>query len=340
MLLNCGAEEDSWECLGQQGDQTNQSKGNQPWIFIGRTNAEAEAPILRPPDVKSWHFRNDWCWERLKAGGEGNNRGWDGWMASLTQWTWVWVDSGSWWWTGRPGVLQSTGSQRVRHDWVTEQQLTFWHTWPRGLEVEPESCSSWRLMSPVAAFEPFWFAFPQWGVSLLPRTAMLSDATREQLLRDQPIPAESRHWQGQSSSRGGLWGAVVSWGVSTEWKKKSIVLSKRKERGPHEGQPGTKSIEHPRPNLWPPPFKVPEHHVMLGTVQAESWFDLPHCFLQLDGHWTILVFLSIFCPHSSLRCGGWNSVCKLGDLDYDSTFANSSVTLGYILVFLHPQFPY
>ena len=59
-------------------------------------------------------------WERLRAGGEGDERGWDGWMASLTQWSWVWVDSGSWWWTGRPGVLRFMGSQRVRHDWVTE----------------------------------------------------------------------------------------------------------------------------------------------------------------------------------------------------------------------------
>ena len=56
----------------------------------------------------------------IGAGGEGDNRGWDGWMASLTRWTWVWVNSGSWWWTGRPGVLRFMGSQRVRHDWVTE----------------------------------------------------------------------------------------------------------------------------------------------------------------------------------------------------------------------------
>ena len=61
-----------------------------------------------------------WCWERLRAGGEGDERGWDGWMASLTQWTWVWVDSGSWWWTGRPGVLRFMGLQRVGHDWATE----------------------------------------------------------------------------------------------------------------------------------------------------------------------------------------------------------------------------
>ena len=59
-------------------------------------------------------------WERLTAGGEGDNRGWDGWMTSLTQWTWVWVDSGSWWWTGRPGMLWFMGSQRVGHDWATE----------------------------------------------------------------------------------------------------------------------------------------------------------------------------------------------------------------------------
>ena len=65
-------------------------------------------------------WKRPWCWERLRAGEEGDNRGWDGWMASLTQWTWVRVDSGSWWWTGRPGVLQFMGWQRVRHDWVTE----------------------------------------------------------------------------------------------------------------------------------------------------------------------------------------------------------------------------
>ena len=61
-----------------------------------------------------------WCWEGLGAGGEGDNRGWDGWMASLTRWTWVWVNSGSWWWTGRPGVLRFLGLQRVGHDWAIE----------------------------------------------------------------------------------------------------------------------------------------------------------------------------------------------------------------------------
>ena len=66
------------------------------------------------------HSWRPWCWEGLGAGGEGDDRGWDGWMASPTRWTWVWVNSGSCWWTGRPGVLQFTGLQRVGHDWVSE----------------------------------------------------------------------------------------------------------------------------------------------------------------------------------------------------------------------------
>ena len=70
------------------------------------------------------HLKRPWCWEGLKAGGEGDNREWDGWMASLTQWTWVWVNSGSWWWPGRPGVLRFMGSQRVGHDWATELNWT------------------------------------------------------------------------------------------------------------------------------------------------------------------------------------------------------------------------
>ena len=70
------------------------------------------------------HLKRRWCWERLKAGGEGEDRGWDGWMASPTQWAWVWSNSGSWWWTGKPGMLQSMGSQRVGHEWETELNWT------------------------------------------------------------------------------------------------------------------------------------------------------------------------------------------------------------------------
>ena len=86
-------------------------KGDQSWVFTERTDVEAETPILWPPDAKNWKdpLKRPWCWERLKVGGEGDDRGWDGLMASPTQWTWVWVNSGSWWWTGRPGVLQSIG---------------------------------------------------------------------------------------------------------------------------------------------------------------------------------------------------------------------------------------
>ena len=69
---------------------------------------------------KADYLKRPWCWERLKAGGEGDYRGWDGWMASLTRWTWVWVNSRSWWWTGRPGVLWFMALQGVGHDWATE----------------------------------------------------------------------------------------------------------------------------------------------------------------------------------------------------------------------------
>ena len=72
------------------------------------------------------HWKRLWCWEGLKAGREGDDKGWDGWMSSLTRWTWIWVSSGSWWWTGRPVVLQSMGSQRVGHDWVTKLKFQNW----------------------------------------------------------------------------------------------------------------------------------------------------------------------------------------------------------------------
>ena len=104
-------------------------KGNQSWIFIGRTDAEAETSILWPPDEKNWFIWKDPdAGKDWRAGGEGDERGWDGCMASLTQWTWVWVNSRSWWRTGRPGVLQSMGSQRVGHNWVTELNWTEFQT--------------------------------------------------------------------------------------------------------------------------------------------------------------------------------------------------------------------
>ena len=105
--------------------QTVHSKGNRSWIFIGRTDVEAETPILWPPDAKNWLIWEDpdsgknWRWEKRR-------QRMSGWMASPTQWTWVLVNSQSWQWTVRPGMLQSMGSQRVGHDWGTE--LNWWPT--------------------------------------------------------------------------------------------------------------------------------------------------------------------------------------------------------------------
>ena len=95
-------------------------KGDQPWVFFGRNDAEAETLVLWSPHAKNWLIGRLGCWEGLGAGGEGDDRGWDGWMASPTRWTWVWVNSRNWWWTGRPGVLQFMVLQRVGHDWATE----------------------------------------------------------------------------------------------------------------------------------------------------------------------------------------------------------------------------
>ena len=126
MLLNCGVGEDSWEPLGLQGDPTRPSQRRavlsvhwNDWCWSWNSST-----------LTIWwqeltHLKRPWCWERLKVGEEGDDRGWDGWMASPTQWTWVWVNSGSWCRTGRPGVLQSMGSQRVRQDWVDWTELNW-----------------------------------------------------------------------------------------------------------------------------------------------------------------------------------------------------------------------
>ena len=125
MLLNCGIWEDSWEFLGLQEDPTSQSWRKsvlnihwKDWCWSWNSNTLA-----------TWckeltHLKRPWYWQRLKSGGKGDDREWDGWMASLTKLTWVWVNLGSWWWTGKSGVLTSMGWQRVRHDWATELNRT------------------------------------------------------------------------------------------------------------------------------------------------------------------------------------------------------------------------
>ena len=99
-------------------------KGNQSWMFIGRNNAEAETPILWPPDVKNHSLEKTLMLEKIEGGKEGDDRRWDGWMVGLTQWPWVWVGSLSWWWTGGPSVLWFMRSERVGHDWGTELNWT------------------------------------------------------------------------------------------------------------------------------------------------------------------------------------------------------------------------
>ena len=125
MLVNCSVGEDSWESLGLQGDPTSPFWRRSAlgvlwkewcWSWNSSTLATSCKEVI--------HWKRPWYWEGLGAGGEGDDRGWDGWMASLTRWMWLWVNSGSWWWTGRPDVLRFMGSQRVGHDWVTELNWT------------------------------------------------------------------------------------------------------------------------------------------------------------------------------------------------------------------------
>ena len=121
-LLNCGVGEDSWE----SARRSNQSilKEISPGCSLEGLMLKLKLQYLGHLMGRVDSLKRPWCWERLKAGGKGDDRGWDGWMASLTRWMWVWVNSGSWWWTGRPGVLRFMGSQRVGHDWATELNWT------------------------------------------------------------------------------------------------------------------------------------------------------------------------------------------------------------------------
>ena len=124
MLFNCGGREGSWGSPGHQRDPTSLSYRKsvlnihgKDWCWSWNSNTLA----TRCEELTHW--KRPWCWERLEVEEEGN-RGWDDWMASPTQWTWVWVSSRSWWWTGKPGVLQSMGSHKVGLDWGTELNWT------------------------------------------------------------------------------------------------------------------------------------------------------------------------------------------------------------------------
>ena len=137
-------------------------KGNQSWIFIGRTDAKAETPIL----LSTWceeltHLKRPCCWERLKTG-EGDNGGWDGWMTSPPQWTWVWVNSRNWWWTGKPGMLQSMGLQRVGHDWAAGLILNHYF-FKICAELDTTDClpDSLSILALLVSFCHFGFVSPR-----------------------------------------------------------------------------------------------------------------------------------------------------------------------------------
>ena len=119
---NCGVGEDSWESLGLR-DRTSQSERKSTLTTHWKDwRWSWSSSILAIWCEELTHWKSPWCWERLRTEGIEGIRGWNDWMASLMQWTWIWANLGRWWGTERPGVLLSTGLQRVRQDWVTERQ--------------------------------------------------------------------------------------------------------------------------------------------------------------------------------------------------------------------------
>ena len=132
MLLNCGVGEDCWESFGLQEIQPVHPKGDQSWVFTGRTDVEAETPTLATWCEELTHLKRPWCWERLRARGEGDDIGLDSWMASLTRWTWVWVNSGSWWWTEAwHAAINGVAKSRTRlNEWteLTDVEIYSFHT--------------------------------------------------------------------------------------------------------------------------------------------------------------------------------------------------------------------
>ena len=168
MLLNCSVGEDSWESLELQGDSTSPSQKRsvlgvpwKDWCWSWNSNTSCD---------ELTHWKRPRCWEGLGAGGEGDDRGWDGWMASLTRWTWVWVNSGSWWWTGRPGVLQFMGSQRAGHDWATElnrNQLCFNNNFKKNPAYKFAVCKSTPFFADNHSLDPRFLSKPYypWGIN-------------------------------------------------------------------------------------------------------------------------------------------------------------------------------
>ena len=133
MVLNCGVGKDSWESLAKRSKQSI-LKEISPGCSLEGLMLKLKLYTLVTWCEELTHWKGSWYWERMREGGEGDDRGWDSWMATPVQWTWASVDSRSWWWTGRPGVLQFLGSQRVGHNWATELNWSEWYF----AEVQPQ----------------------------------------------------------------------------------------------------------------------------------------------------------------------------------------------------------
>ena len=207
MLLNCGVGEDSWESLGLQGDPTSPSWRRSVlnihwkdccWCWSSNTSATWCEELT--------HWKRPWHWERLKVG-EGDDRGWDGWMASPTQWTWVWVNSGSWWWTGRPGCCSSWGRK--------ELDTTEWWSWTELIVflVVTCSCESWTIKKAES-----WRtdAFELWCWRRLLRVPWNARRSNQSILKEISPEYSFREewcWRGNSST-------LVTWCEElTHWKR-------------------------------------------------------------------------------------------------------------------------
>ena len=147
MLLNCGVGEDlrvSW--TARRSNQSILKKTSHEYSLEGEC-FQCWCWSWNSNTLATWckeltHWKRPWCWERLKAGEERDYRGWDVWMVSPTRWTWIWVSSGSWWWTGNPSVLQSMGSQKSQ-TWLND-----WTDWLLG------PLSAWNVVSGIS--QPPW----------------------------------------------------------------------------------------------------------------------------------------------------------------------------------------
>ena len=200
MLLNCGAGEDSWESLGLQG-KSSQSilKEICPECPLEELMLKLKLQYFGHLSEELTHWERPWWWERLKVGGEEYRREWDGWMASPTLWTWVLASSGSWWRTGKPGVLQSVESQRVGHNWTeltANLQCCDSFRWTaKGLShtytcIHSPSNSLWivvQLLSCVRLFATPWAAEHQASLSFTVSQSVLKLMSIEAVMLSNPL---------------------------------------------------------------------------------------------------------------------------------------------------------